>query len=211
MKPFRALLLSVLLVCASASADAAEPLPALQPEGVFDDEDPAANYLVPPPGKRARFRQMVNAAIQKNPRNSVALAHRAYLFIEGGDHARAKRDYDAALAAAEPGSMHEANVLWSRAWASYEQGDYAATFSDWQREIELHGGRPFWAAYSLALLYWTTGQSELALAWYSAAATADGTWRDADGVARKTRKWSPSQQERMQALFAAWSNAQVSK
>lgn len=201
--------LILLLLWMTGSVGATEALPALQPEGRFIDEDPAASYLTPPPGSRARFRQMINAAIQKNPRNTSALAHRAYLFMEGGDHARAKRDFDAALAVAEPGSPYEANVLWSRGWASYEQGDYAATFSDWQREIALHGGRPYWAAYSLALLYWTTGQSALAIEWYSAAVAADPIWRDADGMADKTRRWSPPQRERMQALFAAWSEAQT--
>lgn len=192
------------LLCLASAAGAVEPLPALQPAGSYVDDDPSANHLSTPPGNRARFRRVINASIQKNPDNVSALSHRAYLFMEGGDHVRARRDYDAALAAAEPGGPHERHALWSRGWASYEMDDYAATLSDWQRAIALHGGEPFWAAYSLALLYWTTGQAELALQWYDAAADADPRWATADGMAHRTRRWSPPQQARMQALFQAW-------
>lgn len=196
--------LMLLLLLFAAAAGATDALPALQPQGPYLDDDPSASYLPTPTGRRAGFRQTINAAIQKNPRNVSALAHRAYLFMEGGDYARARRDFDAALAAAEPGGPHERHVLWSRGWASYEQEDYAATFSDWQRAIDLHGGQPFWAAYSLALLYWTTGQADLALLWYAAAVGANPEWGTAEGVERRIRRWSPPQQERMRALFADW-------
>ena len=188
----------------ASAAGASDALPALQPDGRYLDDDPSASYLSTPPGNRSRFRQLIDASIRKNPRNVSALSHRAYLFMEAGDHARARRDFDAALAAAEPGGPHERHVRWSRGWASYEQADYAATLSDWQRAIELHGGRPFWAPYSLALLYWTTGQADLALQWYDAAVQSDQDWATADGMAHRTRRWSPPQQARMQELFAAW-------
>lgn len=199
--------LILLLLSFAGAAGAAERLPAMQPEGSYIDDDLAASYVPAPFGRRAQFRQLINASIQKNPRNVAALVHRAYLFMEGGDFTRARRDYDAALAAAEPGGPHERHVLWSRGWASYEQDDYAATFSDWQRAIALHGGEPFWSAYSLALLYWTTGQSDLALQWYAVAAAGDPEWATGEGVARKIRRWSPPQRERMQALFAAWGSS----
>lgn len=196
--------LILLLLCVAGAAGAVEALPAVQPEGRYIDDDLAATYLPTPPGDRARFRRAINASIQKNPRNVSALSHRAYLFMESGDLKRARRDFDAALAASEPGGPHERHVLWSRGWASYEQDDYAATFADWQRAIALHGGEPYWAAYSLALLYWTTGQSDLAMQWFSTAAAADRKWRTADGVADQIKRWAPPQRERMQALFAAW-------
>lgn len=197
-------------VCAMGAAGAVETLPAVQPDGLYVEEDPAARYLPAPSGDRARFRRLINANIQKNPRNVAALAQRAYLFMEGGDYTRARRDFDAALAWAEPGSANERNVLWSRGWASYEQEDYAATFADWQRTIALHGGRPFWAGYSLALLYWTTGQSDLALQWYATTAPDSG-WRTPEGVEGRIRLWAPPQRERMLALFAAWQQAQATQ
>lgn len=189
---------------ATGATAAADALPAMVPDGRYLDEDRAARYRPTPPGDRARFRRLLNANIQKNPRNVVALSNRAYVFMESGDLVRARRDFDAALAASEPGSPHERHLLWSRGWASYDQEDYAATFADWQRAIALHGGEPFWAAYSLALLYWTTGQSELALQWYDVAAAGEPDWRSDEGVAQRIRRWAPAQQERMLALVEAW-------
>ena len=48
---------------------------------LYRDDDPAASYLGIPPGGRQAVRQALNAAIRKNPHNSVALSHRAYLFV----------------------------------------------------------------------------------------------------------------------------------
>jgi Tfp pilus assembly protein PilF len=199
----RFLVLALLLLFSPLSG--AQVLPVLVPDGVFADPDHAANAMSPRPGNRAKFRQAVNATIQKNPRNVAALSQRAYMFMEGGDLARARRDYDTALSVAEPGSAYERHVLWSRGWASYEQGDYAATHADWQRAITLHGGRPFWAAYSLALLYWTTGQHDLAVHWYDTAVASRAEWGSADGMAELTDHWTPPQQERVRALFSRWS------
>jgi tetratricopeptide (TPR) repeat protein len=194
-------LLLLLSLWVAGAAGAMEPLPVVQPDGRYAEADPAARYHPTPPGDRARFRQLLNANIQKNPRNVAALSQRAYLFMEGGDTRRARRDFDRALEVAEPGSLNERNVYWSRGWASYELGEHTAAFADWQRAIALHGGRPFWAAYSMALLYWTNGQSDLALQWFDA---ADEDWRTDADVTRNIRRWSAPQQVRMQALFAAW-------
>lgn len=206
---FRLALVVVLLCFAGAAgaAGAVGALPVLQPDGPYADDDHSARYLPTPPGDRARFRRQINATIQNNPRNTAALAQRAYLFMESGDLKRARRDFDQALAVSEPGGPHERNVLWSRGWASYELEDYAATLDDWQRAIALHGGKPFWASYSLALLYWTTGQPAVALQWYANAVASSPEWGTPDGVERRIRRWAPPQQARMRALFAAWQQA----
>ncbi|MCL1633377.1 tetratricopeptide repeat protein [Luteimonas sp. SX5] len=179
-------------------------MPEFLPQGRYIDEDAAASHMKAPPGGRAQMRQAINAAIQKNPRNATALAHRAYFFLESGDLARAKRDFDAAMAAAEPGSGFERNVLWSRGWAEYDLGDYAAALADWQRTVALHGGKPFWAAYSFALLYWTAGQQDTALAWYDAAVLSNPQWGNENGFIARTKYWAPPQRGQMRALFDAW-------
>src|SRR3954452_1859286 len=88
-------------------SDAAVPDPTA---ALYADPDPAASYLVIPPGRRAAHRNMINAAIQKNRCNSVALSHRAYLFAEGDDPVRAKRDFDAALEYAGQDDVFRRNV-----------------------------------------------------------------------------------------------------
>lgn len=189
----------------------AAPAADLPDAGVYDDEDPAAMHLQAPPGMRSQLRARVNAALAKNPRNAPALVHRAYFFLQSGDVDRAMRDFDAAVLAAEPGSVYERNVLWSRGWANYDLGRYQETLQDWQRAARLHGGHPYWLGYSYALLYWTTGEQDAALAWFDAAVAATPEWGTREGLADKTKFWNPVQRERMQAMFAAWQGGRASK
>lgn len=195
-KPILALFLNGLFL---AMAHAAEPAAAL-----YKGDDPAASYLHPHPGMRSQFRKRVNAAIQKNPKNSVALSHRAYLFLDSGDMVRAKRDFDAALNWAPPGGVYERHVLWSRGWAEYDLGDYASTLRDWQRAEQLHGGRPYWVTYSYALVYWTLDDRQLALDWFGAAVASIPEWGTDEGFSEKVRHWRPAPRGRMQDLFEAW-------
>ena len=157
-----------------------------------------------PPGGRAQFRHALNIALSRNPKDPVLLSHRAYLFQEGGDLALAVRDFDKAIEYAVPGSAVERNVYWALGWANYDQGDYEGAFDNWLHAIKEHGGKPYWEAYTLALLYWTAGKQEMALDWYAAAVASDPQWNNEKGFKEKTRYWRPLQRERMQQLFGTW-------
>lgn len=170
----------------------------------YADPDPAASYVSIPPGRRATFRKMVNAAIQKNPRNSVALSHRAYLFAESGDPVRAKRDFDAALESAGQDVVYERHVLWSRGWVNYDLGSTDLALEDWGKAEQLHGGHPYWIPYTYALAYWTMGAKPLALQWFDATVRAIPEWGQDAGFEQKIKHWRPQQQTQMRALFAEW-------
>ena len=179
-------------------------IPTWAPNGVYTDKDPAAMHFVIPPGGRAQFRQALNVAIGRNPKDPVLLSHRAYLFQEGGDLALAIRDFNKAIQYAQPGSDIERNISWSIGWAHYDQGDYAGALDNWTHAIKEHGGKPYWEAYTLALLYWTAGNRDLARDWYAAAAASDPEWGNEKGFSEKTRYWRPIQRERMRQLFDLW-------
>ena len=170
----------------------------------YADPDPAASYMSIPPGRRAAFRKMVNAAIQKNPRNSVALSHRAYLFAESGDPVRAKRDFDAALESAGQDDVYKRHVLWSRGWVNYDLGSTDLALEDWGKAEQLHGGYPYWVPYTYALAYWTMGAKPLALQWFDVTVRAMPEWGQDAGFEQKIKHWRPQQQTQMRALFAEW-------
>lgn len=197
----RGVLLLVLSCCAGPVALAADP--ALVP-APYTDEDPAAKAWHAPPGRKARFRELLNEELQRHPRNVVARVHRAYLLDRAGEHERARRDYDAALEAAPPNGLEHRHILWSRGWSRYDTGDVAGALEDWQENVRLHGGRPSWVAYTFALAYWTRGDRDEALAWYDAAVASDRKWGTEAGMVERTRHWRPEQRERIQALFALW-------
>ena len=175
---------------------------------LYTDADPAASYLVVPPGRRAAYRKMINVAIQKNPRNSVALAHRAYLFAEGDDPARAKRDFDAALESSLSDEVLHRNVLWSRGWVNYDLGSTDLALQDWRKAEGLHGGRPYWVTYTYALAYWTMGEKALAVQWFDSTVDATPAWGHDDGFEQKIKYWRPRQQENMRGLFSEWKQRQ---
>jgi tetratricopeptide (TPR) repeat protein len=134
----------------------------------------------------------------------VALTHRAYLFNDMGDAQRAVRDFDAALAASEPGSVQARHVHWSRGWARYDTGDVNGALADWNESARLHGGKPYWLPYTSALGYWTLGDAESALRWFGIAAASRPEWVTDEGVREKTRYWSKQQQAGMWGLYQAW-------
>ena len=203
-----AVLLCCLALLAACSPSAWAGDEAVTP-GLYADDDPAAKAWQAPPGQKTKFRELLNAELRRHPRNVSARVHRAYLFDRAGDHAQARRDYDAALEAATPGGPEHRRVLWSRGWSRYDMGDVPGALRDWRECVRLHGGRPYWVPYTFALAYWTQGDSAQALAWYSAAAASHEPWGSEAGMSDKTRHWRPEQRERMQALFKAWSAAEA--
>lgn len=194
------LLAALLATPESAMGNAAVVLP----QGTYVDDDNAANYLAKPPGQGALFRRAINSAVQRNPKNATALVHRAHLFVNAGDLKRARRDFDAAIVISEAGSDMERHVLWSRGWAAYDLGEYEAALADWQRAVSLHGGRPKWAPYSFALVYWSAGQHDVAVTWYQAAVDSNAEWGNEAGFAVRTKHWKPQQREVMRTVFDAW-------
>lgn len=173
--------------------------------GIYADEDPAAIAAHPPPGHRGKFRELLNVELQRHPRNVSARIHRAYLLDRAGNHARAQRDYEAALEVALAGSVERRHILWSRGWSRYDMGDVPGALEDWRECAAQHGGRPYWVAYTFALAYWTQGDKPRALAWYAVAVASNEEWGSEAGMVEKTRHWRPEQRERMRALFQAWS------
>ncbi|RYZ72165.1 MAG: tetratricopeptide repeat protein [Lysobacteraceae bacterium] len=191
-------------VAPAAVPSSSGPLP-----GLYADPDPAASALHAQPGQRAGFRQRLEATLRHNPRNSIALSHRAYLFAQAGDLERALRDYDAALQWAGDDPVYRRSVLWSRGWTRYNLGDTGLAMADWNQAGQMHGGRPYWLPYTLALGYWTLGEKALALQWFDAAVQSMPGWGQDAGFADKTRHWRPAQKAAMEGLFAAWKQRQA--
>lgn len=191
-------------VCCVAVCGVAANLSAQQAEYVYQDRDPAASYLATPPGGRARFKAAIEASLRKNPKNSAALAHRAYYFNDTGDTQRALRDFDAALAASDAGSVQARHVYWSRGWARYDNGEVAAAIADWREAARLHGGSPHWLPYTLALGYWTMGERDEAFRWFDIAMASHAAFATDEGIREKISKWDERQQENMMALHQAW-------
>jgi tetratricopeptide (TPR) repeat protein len=207
---FRVLfLLSLLLpVAALAEAPAAVAAAPLPEAGVrYGDRDPAAVAIIPRPGNRASFRRTLNAAIRKDPKDTVALMHRAYLLNAAGDTAEGDRDFQRVLeiTAANGDSVNHRRALWSLGWSAYNRGQAGEAVAWWQQAAAGFRGHPSWVPYTLAVGLWTMGERDAALAWYGVAADSDAAWRQSEGVQARTQRWREAEQAAAQALFQAWS------
>ena len=170
----------------------------------FEDEDGSAIAFRPPPGRATEFRKMLNHEIQMHPKNVIAFTHRAYFYIRTGNNDEAVRDFDHALQVADYGSALHRQVLWAYGWALYDLDRVEEALQAWRLCVKLHGGNPFWVPYSYSLAYWTAGERDAALAWYSTAVRSNAQWGNQAGVSERIARWRPHQKEQMQAMFDFW-------
>lgn len=199
---FRFLCLLCLCLCLPLSAAAAFPLPEV--DAVYAERDPAAFALHPRPGDNARFRRDLNAAIRKDPGNSAALVQRAYLLQASGDIDEGDRDFLRVLELTGADPVNRRRAFWSLGWSAFNRGEPEHALAYWRQAGELHGGRPFWYPYTVAVGLWAQGDREMALAWYEAAVRSNPQWSQVEGVAIRTRNWRDRERQIVQAMFEAW-------
>ena len=185
------------------AALAGPPLP--EPGVLYVARDPAAIAMHARPGDNARFRSNLNARIRKNPKDSFALVHRAYLLHASGDIEEGDRDFRRVLTLPEGDPVNRRRALWSLGWSAYNRGEPAAAVEYWGQAAEAFGRPASWYPYTVAVGLWAQGEREAALAWYDAAARSQPDWREAGGVAERTRHWREPERSAIVALFEAWS------
>lgn len=202
------LVLLLLPAFAMAATAAAPPLP--EAGAVYVERDPAAIAMHPRPGNNASFRRQLNATIQKNPRNSAALIHRAFLFHASGDIEEGDRDFERVITLTDADPVNRRRAYWSLGWSAYNRGQPQQAIDYWRQAAELHGSRPSWYPYTVAVGLWTLGEKDAALAWYDAAARSHPNWTRQEGVQARTEHWREPERQAIEALFQAWSGHAVS-
>lgn len=178
--------------------------PAPAADGLYRDPDPMAVAPQRMKMESPATLELIEATIIALPEDPRPLMQYGFAEAVAGNGDAARTAYEDALGLASTPEL-ERHVRWSYGWAMSLVGDHAGAMGQWQQAAELHGGRPFWLPYSMALVVWRAGDPELALSWYQRA--VDGfpeRWGTAEGVAHYTRYWRPVQQETIREVFAAW-------
>lgn len=193
---------------APAAATAAMPecpLPVIAASGApYRDPDRGAIATAYPPGTKAAALARLDDILAQYPDAVPALAERGYQKAMQGQAIAAERDFTHALRIA-PDAEH---THWSYGWALLRLDRPACAVAQWQQAAVLHGGRPFWLPYTLAVGYAAAGRMDLAVAWYAqAVASFPSRWGDADALAQSTRFWHASEQRLVREVFAAWQTA----
>lgn len=195
-------MLSWLMTLALATA----PAPAV--DGVYADPDPMAVAPQRLKMESPETLELIEAMIIALPEDARPVMQYGFAEAVAGNADATRTAYEDAIGLA-PNPQIERHVRWSYGWALSLLDDHAGAIGQWQQAAELHGGRPFWLPYSMAVVLWQAGEQEQALAWYQRAAeAAPQFWASAAGVARFTRHWRPVQKETINAVFAAWEQGQ---
>lgn len=193
------LLLALLGLVTHAVAQVPPP-----PEGRFNERDIAARVYFPrlhePAGLDALFRHL-----EKRPGDSRGWTARAYWHAVHGREAEALADLERARSVIDRSVRRTRETLWSEGWIRLLLGHVPEASAAWTEAIRLHGGRPYWAPYSFALLAELGGERHTALAWYQRAAwDYPERWGTRRGVLHHTRHWREPERAPMLALYEAW-------
>lgn len=171
--------------------------------GAYIDADHRARVRVAQLEDRARFDALRRHAL-RGQLGADGLAALGYAYALRGEAADARATLALAREYAGQRRALLRHVLWSSGWAHLNLGDYEAAADAWQASADLHGGRPFWLPYSMAVLAELKGERELAIQWYDAATRSQLRWSHAEGVARATHFWQRKESAAIDRVFHAW-------
>jgi Tfp pilus assembly protein PilF len=177
---------------------------ALAQELVYRDSDPMAMALQHVDVSSPEWLAQVEKGMQQRDKSPWPHVQFGYSESLAGHAASARESYRLALdLAADP--IQQRHVRWSYGWGLFNLGQSEAALEQWRQAAELHGGRPFWLPYTLAVGYWQSGEEDQALHWYTAAARSfPQRWGKAEGLARATAGWKAAEREAVDALFLRW-------
>ncbi len=175
-------------------------------EEVYRDRDPMAVAQQHADVSSPEWLARVEKGMQQRDKSPWPHVQYGYSESLAGRAESARESYTLALQlAAEP--VQERHVRWSYGWGLFNLGQSQAALEQWQWAADLHGGRPFWLPYTLAVGHWQAGNEARALHWYDVAARSFPLrWGSAEGVARMTAGWKAAEREAVDALFLRWKN-----
>lgn len=142
--------------------------------------------------------------IEQEPSNAQALHDRGFCYAMVGECRAAIADFDEALEL-DPKS---ATIRWSYGWALFNLGIYSSALEQWQISISMQDQRPWWAAHTLALGFWTTGNRAEALHQYDAAARENpDKFAEWSALQKYTARWTWIEKQHVYQIFDAWNRA----
>lgn len=181
------------------------------PVAVYNEADPAAWAQHPGPGRNSQWRQMLDARIRGNPRDVAALTQRGYIRRMSGHEEGASRDFERAMALTVRDAVGRRRLLWTMGWSEFNRDNFAEAIELWKVSAALHGGRPFWLAYTMAVATWGLGERDVAVDWFDAAVRSNSEWGDLNALRARTRHWNDREREMAEAALQAWQDRSTAK
>ena len=143
--------------------------------------------------------------MRSDVRNPMLRLQSAWMHADRGMRQRIERDAEAALRLSEDGSVMRRMAHYNYGWLRFRVGEFELAKAQWLQAYALHGGQPDWVPSHFALLLWSQGDRETALAYFGKAAEAQpALWgREAD-LDAATADFGPNERLAMQSMHDAW-------
>ncbi len=205
---FRHLVLAVALAAAgSVHAQTATPGPTLpRPAEFYFDADAQATrpvVAVRESGDDAVAKLL--KLIERDPRAKAEHAQLAHLAMAGGRVDLGRELYARALVRISPSDALWRPVMWNQGWDLFRSGDAAAALASWSTLMTSRGTNPSWLPPTLAMVLWTLGRKDEAVAWYAAAVrTEPAQFHDVTRHAQILPDWSDDERATLAEVQAAW-------
>ena len=183
---------------------ACSPSPVRSTLALYVDPDPAAFAVHPEASRRGEFLVELDQRIAKEPDNPYFIAVRAYQYCLDGKVSECDGYYARALIVESASMENRRHVLWSKGWSMFMLQRYQQAIADWHEAERLHGGKPYWVAYTLSIAYWRAGDKEQAMKYFELAVKSNKAWGDDAKRARLTAHWKPAEKNAKQELVVYW-------
>ena len=142
----------------------------------------------------------LNAVLEKEPDNPVALQDRGHAYALLGMRDAALTDLHRAASLAPQNDK----VLNRIAWSYFNLGEHRRALDAWLESARLSGYDRYYDYYAVALGYWGVGDRVKAVAFYNTAADQDEAFADWKSLVVRTESWTWAEKTAIYGLFDAW-------
>ena len=142
----------------------------------------------------------LNAAVEKEPNNPLALQDRGHAFALIGMKGAAITDLQRAATLAPQNDK----VLNRIAWSYFNLKEYHRALDAWLESARLSGYDRYYDYYAVALGYWGVGERAKAAAFYNTAVEQDETFGEWKTLLTRTESWTWHEKDAIYRLYDAW-------
>ena len=142
----------------------------------------------------------INAAVEKDPANPLALQDRGHAYALLGMKESALADLQRAAGIAPANDK----VLNRIAWSYFNLKEYRRALDAWLESARLSGYERYYDFYAVALGYWGTGDASKAAAFYNTAVEQDETFGDWKTLVTRTESWTWAEKTAIYGIYDAW-------